>query len=253
MANGRSLLETDAKVRLRVARQYRVFNTNFDSNSYINLTGTGSPLTRGQTYYIVNGTVTAAFNNNAITYSPGQTITIPTDANTFPDPSITSTNGVVLAPTLNGANPYYNFMSGENVAPTLDNKDVAKNALSLINVVPNPYYAYSSYDKNTNLMWVKITNLPAKCTVSIYTMNGTLVRRYKRDAAPTITGEAVGLSQGTEAGSGNYDTSIDWDLKNSSNVPISSGVYLINVQAPGLGERTLKWFGVMRPISLDSY
>ncbi|HNR48897.1 MAG TPA: hypothetical protein PKN14_06575 [Bacteroidia bacterium] len=253
LANGRSLLETDAKVRLRVARQYRVFNTNFDSNSYINLTGTGSPLTRGQTYYIVNGTVTAAFNNNAITYSPGQTITIPTDANTFPDPSITSTNGVVLAPTLNGANPYYNFISGENVAPTLDNKDVAKNALSLINVVPNPYYAYSSYDKNTNLMWVKITNLPAKCTVSIYTMNGTLVRRYKRDAAPTITGEAVGLSQGTEAGSGNYDTSIDWDLKNSSNVPISSGVYLINVQAPGLGERTLKWFGVMRPISLDSY
>ena len=102
-------------------------------------------------------------------------------------------------------------------------------------------------------MWVKITNLPAKCTVSIYTMNGILVRRYKRDAAPTITGEQVGLSQGTEAGSGNYDTSIDWDMKNNANVPISSGVYLIHVQAPGLGERTLKWFGVMRPISLDSY
>ncbi len=102
-------------------------------------------------------------------------------------------------------------------------------------------------------MWVKITNLPAKCTVSIYTMNGTLIRRYKRDAAPTITGNAIGLSQGTEAGSGNYDTSIDWDLKNDRNVPISSGVYLIHVQAPGIGERTIKCFGEMRPISLDSY
>jgi hypothetical protein len=252
LAPGRTLLETDAKVRIRVARQYRQFNTNYNASSFINHSGTGAPLTRGVTYAIISGTVTAAFNNNSITYSPGQTITIPTDANTFPDASITSAAGVVLAPTTNGTNPYYKFES-DGLEPTFDSKEAAKNALSLINVVPNPYYAYSAYDKATNLMWVKITNLPAKCTVSIYTMNGTLIRRYKRDAAPTITGNAIGLSQGTEAGSGNYDTSIDWDLKNDRNVPISSGVYLINVQAPGLGERTLKWFGVMRPISLDSY
>ena len=249
---GRSLLETDAKVRIRVARQYRTFNTNFDVASYINHTGTGSPLTRGQTYAVVSGTVTAAFNNNSITYSPGQTITIPTDANTFPDASITSAGGVVLAPTINGTNPYYR-LDEEGMSPTFDNTEVAKGALKLVNVVPNPYYAYSSYDKSTNMMWVKITNLPAKCTVSIYTMNGILVKRFNRNSGSTIDGTAIGLSQGTEAGSGNSDTSVDWDLTNEKNVPISSGVYLIHVKAPGLGERTLKWFGVMRPISLDSY
>ena len=249
---GRSLLETDAKVRIRVARQYRTFNTNFDVASYINHTGTGTPLTRGQTYAVVSGTVTAAFNNNSITYSPGQTITIPTDANTFPDASITSAGGVVLAPTINGTNPYYR-LDEEGMSPTFDNTEVAKGALKLVNVVPNPYYAYSSYDKSTNMMWVKITNLPAKCTVSIYTMNGILVKRFNRNSGSTIDGTAIGLSQGTEAGSGNSDTSVDWDLTNEKNVPISSGVYLIHVKAPGLGERTLKWFGVMRPISLDSY
>ena len=39
---------------------------------------------------------------------------------------------------------------------------------------------------------------------------------------------------------------LEWDLKNFHQVTIASGVYLIHVSAPGLGERTLKWFGVNR-------
>jgi len=28
---------------------------------------------------------------------------------------------------------------------------------------------------------------------------------------------------------------------------------LIHIDAPGIGERTLKWFGVFRPIDLDTF
>ncbi|MDB2613479.1 hypothetical protein N9Y89_02140 [bacterium] len=47
---------------------------------------------------------------------------------------------------------------------------------------------------------------------------------------------------------------IDWDLKNQKGIPISSGAYIINVSVPSLGkEKNLKWFGVLRPIDLDTF
>ncbi len=45
----------------------------------------------------------------------------------------------------------------------------------------------------------------------------------------------------------------DWDLKNQSNIPVASGVYIIHVDVPDVGEKVLKWFGVMRPIDLDTF
>jgi len=47
-------------------------------------------------------------------------------------------------------------------------------------------------------------------------------------------------------------TSIDWDLKNFAGIPISGGVYLIHVKSDNLGERTLKWFGILRPVDMNS-
>ena len=47
-------------------------------------------------------------------------------------------------------------------------------------------------------------------------------------------------------------TSVDWDLKNFAGIPIAGGVYLIHVKADGLGERTIKWFGILRPVDLNS-
>ena len=45
----------------------------------------------------------------------------------------------------------------------------------------------------------------------------------------------------------------DWDLKNQVGIPIGSGVYIIHVDVPGVGERILKWFGAMRPPILDNF
>ena len=132
----------------------------------------------------------------------------------------------------NNWNPLYRF-STEKVATILQSDSSLTSVLDIINVVPNPYYAYSKYETSKLDNRVKITNLPEECTVSIYNLSGTLVRQYQRTNDPV--------------------TSLDWDLKNHKNVPIAGGVYIIHVDVPGIGQKILKWFGVMRPVDLDNF
>lgn len=106
------------------------------------------------------------------------------------------------------------------------------NALDSIKVVPNPYYGYSPYETSQFSNTIKITNLPGKSTVTIYSLDGKFIRQYRRD-------EVYAPYQ-------QITPDLEWDLKNSKGIPVASGVYLIQVQAPGLGERTIKWFGVAR-------
>jgi hypothetical protein len=133
--------------------------------------------------------------------------------------------------TSNSFNPTYSFSTDGIVAVTGD-KDVAKTALDIINVVPNPYYGYSSYEVNQLDNRVKITNLPRRVTIKIFTVSGTEVRTLNKD---------------------NSMTSIDWDLKNNFGIPIASGLYVIHINAPGVGEKVIKWYGALRPIDLDTF
>ena len=48
-------------------------------------------------------------------------------------------------------------------------------------------------------------------------------------------------------------TYLEWDLKNDRNVPIAGGVHIIHVDAPGVGEKIVKWFAVMRPVDLENF
>jgi hypothetical protein len=127
--------------------------------------------------------------------------------------------------------PMYTFSTDDIMVKT-DNVEAAKSALDLINIVPNPYYGYSGYETNQLDNRVKIINLPEKCSVSIYTINGILVRQYPKDEVKT---------------------SLDWDLKNFAGIPISGGIYLIYIKVDGVGEKVLKWFGALRPIDLNSF
>jgi len=133
--------------------------------------------------------------------------------------------------TFNGGLPLYEFdMTGMEVV--LGNGIAMDSALAMINVVPNPYYAYSEYEGNQLDKRIKITNLPEICTISIYNVSGTLMRRFIK---------------------GDKKTSLDWDLTNTVDIPIASGVYLIHVDVPEIGERTLKWYGVMKPTDLNGF
>jgi hypothetical protein len=133
--------------------------------------------------------------------------------------------------SINNWYPVYDF-NMDDLATTTSSEIAADSALALINVVPNPYYAYSNYESNRLESLVKIVNLPDVCTIKIYTVNGTLVRTFKKD---------------------NLITHVEWNLKNHANIPISSGLYLIHVDVPGVGERVMKWFGMVRPPDLDNF
>jgi hypothetical protein len=141
------------------------------------------------------------------------------------------------------------------MAPADNDVKVAKSALDLINVVPNPYYAYGGFYESSPVdTKVKITNLPNKCTVTIYTLDGTLIKQYERNIQTPYTATNPDISDGIVKGDVvNQENSLEWDLKNFKNIPISSGVYLIHIYAPGIGERTLKWFGALRPTDVDSF
>lgn len=133
---------------------------------------------------------------------------------------------------MNNSFPRYIF-STSDIAAVKEDITTAKNALDTIGIVPNPYYAYSPYETNQLDSRIKFINLPKKCTISIFSLDGTLVRKITRDD--------------------DTNTYTDWDLKNNVGVPIASGVYLIHINAEGIGEKVLKWFGVMRPVDLSSF
>jgi len=127
--------------------------------------------------------------------------------------------------------PMYTF-STSDFATVRTDLPTAESALDIIRAVPNPYYAHSGYEQTQLDNVVKIINLPVECTVSIYTVNGILVRRFKKDSPIT---------------------SLDWDLNNHQKIPVASGVYLIHIDAPGIGEKVIKWFGTIRQLDLNSF
>ncbi len=129
----------------------------------------------------------------------------------------------------NGGKPMYAW-SMDDIATVTGSRDQLVEALELINVVPNPYYAFSEYERNRLDTRVKITNLPEICTVKIYTVNGKLVRTFKKDSPIT---------------------SLDWDLNNHKGIPVAGGVYLIHVDVPDVGEKVIKFFGGMRQVDLQ--
>jgi hypothetical protein len=148
--------------------------------------------------------------------------------------------------------PMYTFNTSD-IATLFEQQQVAKNALDLIRIVPNPYYGSSAYEQNRIDNRVRITNLPNKCTVKIFTMNGTLVRTIKRDVTDQEDLYVGTTGSGDDIKRSKRISYVEWDLKNQNNISVASGLYIFHIDAPGLGEKIVKWFGVMRPLDVQSY
>lgn len=149
--------------------------------------------------------------------------------------------------------PLYTFNTSD-IATLFQQASVQKSALDLIKVVPNPYYGSSAYETTSRVdNRVRITNLPNKCTIKIFTMNGTLVRTIKRDVSGQEDLTLGKAGTGQDIIQSKRLSYVDWDLKNQSNISIASGLYILHIDAPGVGEKIVKWFGVMRPLDVQSY
>jgi hypothetical protein len=131
----------------------------------------------------------------------------------------------------NLAQPMYSWNMSKNRTITASQQALS-DALKLINVGPNPYYAFSEYETSKIDNRVKITNLPERCAIRIYSSQGKLVKSIFKDSEATFQ---------------------DWTLMNEKGIPVASGIYLIHVDVPGIGVKVLKVLLAMRSVDLHGY
>ncbi len=115
----------------------------------------------------------------------------------------------------------YRFTAlGERMDPEL-----ARKQLDRIRVVPNPYIAAerweprNPYTTGRGPRELHFINLPKKCTIRIYDVNGVLVDKIEHNST---------LDNGTAI----------WDMLSLDNLEISYGVYIYHIEAPGIGQKT---------------
>ncbi len=151
------------------------------------------------------------------------------DGTGVPPPSGTVVRVNMTKPLLAGDT--FSFNTG-SLAATRDDAETLDAGLDAISIVPNPYRGASNYDVSTFQNQVRFTNLPERASVRVYTLSGTLVRTLEK-------------VPGTDY--------LPWDLRTEDGLSIASGIYLVHVEVPGVGERVLKFGAVTRPVQLDVF
>jgi hypothetical protein len=131
--------------------------------------------------------------------------------------------------------PLYQFNLGKLTSASLNSEyntyfTEPDKLLARIAITPNPYNTNNSgfsYSNSLSAKVIRIINLPQESEIKIYSIEGDLIRAYKKN---------------------NMDSYLDWDLKNTNGLQISSGMYLVHVKIKteqGYRETILKWFGVL--------
>ncbi len=99
---------------------------------------------------------------------------------------------------------------------------IAKNQLSNISVVPNPYVGYASWEPKTIYATgrgdrkIDFINLPQKCTIRIYTISGALVKTLEKESSAA-------------------NGALSWNLVSEDGTDVAYGLYIYHVDAPGVG------------------
>ncbi len=122
--------------------------------------------------------------------------------------------------------PFYSgdYFSFTTKSSSVDNS-LAGKSLSNISVVPNPYISTASWEPRSLYPTgrgdrkIDFINLPAKCTIKIYTIAGALVKTLYKDDSNLNNGG-----------------SISWNLISEDGMDVAYGIYLFHVDAPGIGE-----------------
>ena len=113
--------------------------------------------------------------------------------------------------------------------PGFVSNELAKSRLDNIYVVPNPYVGASILEpanklpgQNRGERRIYFENLPMKCTIRIYSLSGEPVAVLEHDS---------GVDNGREY----------WNLLNRDGFSVAYGVYLAHIDAPGIGEKLIKF------------
>jgi len=101
-------------------------------------------------------------------------------------------------------------MTNRNTQALRTTREPAEDALN-VRVFPNPFRLLSGLPTSGEESSIVFTNLPALCTIRIYTVNGELVRTMEHDNAKS--GEEV------------------WNQLSDSRQKTSAGIYLYTVES----------------------
>ena len=145
-------------------------------------------------------------------------------------PETGTTFRITTAKPIVGGDVY--TVNTEGMGVQTQNADQALVALDKIAIVPNPYRGASAYDVSSFQDEARITNLPIGSRVRIYSLSGTLI-----------------FEDTQRSNDGFYR----WDLTTRDGLPIASGMYLIHVDVPEVGERVLKFGVVKKRVQLDIF
>ena len=115
--------------------------------------------------------------------------------------------------------PFADDIFSFSTTASTESNQVEKENMDNIYVVPNPYVVSSNIEsldlqnpRDRGPRRVYFANLPASCTIKIYTMAGDLVRTLKHEGS---------IENGIET----------WDLTTSDNFPGSFGIYIFHVES----------------------
>jgi hypothetical protein len=149
---------------------------------------------------------------------------LPFDPNAAPKEPVTGDKFVVTTTKPLKSGDYFTF----STKPVRVDNTLAKNDLSRIGVVPNPYLGAASWERiNLNSTGrgerkIDFINLPSECTIRIYSVTGALIKTLHKNSDYS-------------------DGSFSWNLVTEDGMDAAFGLYIYHVDAPGIGEHIGKF------------
>jgi hypothetical protein len=145
---------------------------------------------------------------------------------------------LIISNHINTPNDVFRFQTTgfEAAATTAD----AKAAAQRVNIFPNPYFGQNRAEINPVERFVTMTHLPTEgVTIRIFTLAGDLIQ---------IIDDRLRGQQGTLG----TQTAL-WNLRNSNDVPVASGIYIVHIDMGSLGQKVLKAAVFMPEERLDKF
>jgi len=112
-------------------------------------------------------------------------------------------------------------------------KSQFKNSWDKIKVVPNPYIATNAMEPAVSNIFLNqrrrilFTNIPARCTIKIFTSSGILVDNIHVDNPPS-----TGI--------------VHWDLLSKEGLEIAAGIYFYHIKAEATGNEKMGKFAIIK-------
>lgn len=133
--------------------------------------------------------------------------------------------------------------------PSLPRKTLKK-ALKHVRAVPNPYYGSGTVTAYGTVLNKKVafTGLPRRATIRIFTLAGDLVRTLRHDEGSNNAGVVSNPGDSTAVSEEAFTSIEVWDLRNRKGRYVASGLYVVHIDAPGIGTTTLKLAILMDPL-----